>query len=450
MKILLITLGCPKNTVDSEYLAYLIRQGKHRLVNTYEEAEGVVINTCAFIGDAAQESIDVILEAAEHKASGRLKRLIVAGCLVQRYSDSLRGSIPEVDAVIGIDHFHTIGAAIDNRPGNRPESILPVKRPVTLAPTTQGHRILSTPSPTAYLKLSEGCDNCCSYCLIPSIRGYLRSRPSGDIMTEARCLAEQGVKELVLVAQDITAYGRDRGEPDALAGLLTRLATIDGIGWLRLLYAHPAHITERLIDTIGNEKKICNYIDIPFQHVDDDLLKAMDRKVTRSRLEMIITGLRNRLDSVVLRSTFIIGFPGETDRSFNELCEFLKKYRLDHAGFFTYSPEEDTPAASFLNQVPEEIKQERLNIVCGIQEHIAREKNETRIGTVETVLVENFSAEIPAWTARSYSQAPEIDGVVYIDSWEGQPGSWLTVKYINADAVDLVAAPVPGDVPVSP
>ena len=442
MNVLFVTLGCPKNTVDSEYMAHLINSHGHILVASPQEAQAVVINTCGFIEDAVQESLEVIRDFAARKAEGIIEKLVVTGCLVQRYGAQIRESIPQVDHLLNVDGLDAVLTVLETgRKGIVTTSKLTTP-PQSIADTSQGRRVVSTPAPTAYLKLSEGCDNRCSYCLIPALRGSLRSRASEEIIAEASWLLERGVKELVLIAQDTTAYGLEQGNPDAFPELLQRLATINTEGWIRILYMHPAHITDRIIDTVAAHTCICNYLDIPFQHVDDRILKAMKRRVTRSDIDTLITRIRSRIPDVILRTTFILGFPGESEQEFGSLLSFLEQHQLDHAGFFAYSPEEGTPAALMPGQVASNIVQERLLRAYHVQNDIAFKKKRKFIGKRDTVLVEAFDPDLPAWIARNCAQAPDIDGVVYLDSWSGQTGEWLEVEYIDADAVDLVAAVV--------
>lgn len=442
MNVMFVTLGCPKNTVDSEYMGHLIDRHGHSLVGSPDEAHAVIINTCGFIEDAVQESLEVIRDFADRKAEGIIEKLVVTGCLVQRYGDQIRESIPQVDHLLNVDGLDSVLTVLET---GRKEIVTAgslTTPPQSIADTSQGRRLVSTPSPTAYLKLSEGCNNRCSYCLIPTLRGSLRSRAPEEIIAEASWLLERGVKELVLIAQDTTAYGLEQGNPDAFPELLQRLAAINNEGWIRILYTHPAHITDRIIDTLAAHSCICNYLDIPFQHVEDRILLAMGRRVTRSDIDTLITRIRSRIPDVILRTTFILGFPGESKQEFSSLLSFLEQHQLDHAGFFAYSPEEGTPAALMPGQVASDIVQERLQQAYHVQNDIALKKKQKLIGTRDTVLVEAFDPDLPAWVARSFAQAPDIDGVVYLDSWSGRTGEWLEVEYIDADAVDLVAAAV--------
>jgi ribosomal protein S12 methylthiotransferase len=374
----------------------------------------VIINTCGFIGDAKKEAIDTILEVCQLKEEGSVGAVVVTGCLAQRYKDEIMKEIPEVDAVIGIGANSDIALVCRDVLGSKKVNLFPPK----LALPLEGGRVLTTPQHYAYLKIAEGCSNCCTYCAIPKIRGKFRSREMENIIAEAKSLAENGVKELIVVAQDTTKYGIDLYGELKLSDLLKELCKIDGIEWIRTLYCYPESITDELIETMASEDKICKYIDIPLQHCDGDVLKRMNRRGDRESLTALINKLRKAIPEIVIRTTFIVGFPGETDENFESLCEFADEMQFDRYGCFAYSAEEDTPAATMENQIDEDVKVERASVMNAQQQRIFEDKLEALVGKELTVIVDGFDEEEMLYLGRSYMDAPEIDTVVIISSEE--------------------------------
>lgn len=411
-KVSVVSLGCPKNQVDAEMiLAALLKDG-FELSSVEAEADAIIINTCGFIEDAKREAIENILECAAYKTDGKLKALIVTGCLAERYKDDITEEIPEVDMVVGIGSNSKIAKltrqAIE---GNTLNSYGP-KEDLDL----NGERILGGMPFTAYIKVADGCDNCCTYCAIPKIRGRMRSRKIEDILKEAKELATGGVTELIVVAQDTTAYGEDIYGESKLPKLLRELCKIDGIHWIRTLYTYPDRITDELLDTIAEEEKLVPYLDIPIQHVNGEILKKMNRRGNRETLEALVTKIRNKIPEITLRTTLITGFPGETEEQFCELHQFVKDMRFDRLGCFAYSAEEDTAAALFDNQINEQTKQDRMELIMEDQLTIAAEKNEEKIGSVTEVLIEGWDDYIKCYFGRSVADAPEVDGKVFFTS----------------------------------
>lgn len=411
-KVSVVSLGCPKNQVDAEMiLAALLKDG-FELSSVEAEADAIIINTCGFIEDAKREAIENILECAAYKTDGKLKALIVTGCLAERYKDDITEEIPEVDMVVGIGSNSKIAEltrqAIE---GNTLNSYGP-KEDLDL----NGERILGGMPFTAYIKVADGCDNCCTYCAIPKIRGRMRSRKIDDILKEAKELATGGVTELIVVAQDTTAYGEDIYGESKLPKLLRELCKIDGIHWIRTLYTYPDRITDELLDTIAEEEKLVPYLDIPIQHVNGEILKKMNRRGNRETLEALVTKIRNKIPEITLRTTLITGFPGETEEQFCELHQFVKDMRFDRLGCFAYSAEEDTAAALFDNQINEQTKQDRMELIMEDQLTIAAEKNEEKIGSVTEVLIEGWDDYIKCYFGRSVADAPEVDGKVFFTS----------------------------------
>lgn len=435
MNVGFISLGCCKNRVDTEIMMALVTSAGHKIVNTLERADAVIINTCGFIESANEESIQTILDTAELKAGGILKYLIAAGCLAQRYGKELFDEMPELDAVIGISSFAAINdvlAALETG-----ERLLKVGPP----PETfveKGPRIISTPPGSAYLKIVEGCNNHCSYCAIPSIRGKLRSRPIHELVEEAFLLAEKGSKELVLIAQDTANYGFDLEGQFLLPHLLQELQNLDGIEWIRLLYLHPAHINDAIIDSIVSLDKVIPYLDIPIQHASTSVLKRMNRKHDYEYLAGLINKLRQQIERLVLRTTVMLGFPGETDEDFGELYHYVEKAEFDWLGAFTFAPEEGTVAASLPAQIDEELKKSRLNSILGLQKKITRQKNIARIGSNEKILVSGqLSPNL--YTGRAYFQAPEVDGITLIKSNKKLPrGEFTRVRLAGVRNYDMI------------
>ncbi len=413
-KIGMISLGCPKNQVDAEMMLSSLCEEGFEIVGEVEGADIVIINTCGFIGDAKKEAIDTILEVCQLKDEGLVGGVVVTGCLAQRYKEEIMNEIPEVDAVIGIGANADIASVCRDVIASKKVNLFPPKLSLTL----EGGRVLTTPSHYAYLKIAEGCSNCCTYCAIPKIRGKFRSRQMENIIAEAKSLAENGVKELIVVAQDTTKYGIDLYGELKLAELLTELCKIDGIEWIRTLYCYPESITDELIEVMAREDKICKYIDIPLQHCDGSVLKRMNRRGDRESLTALIGKLRDRIPEIVIRTTFIVGFPGETDENFESLCEFADEMKFDRYGCFAYSAEEDTPAAVMDNQIDEDVKLERANIMNAQQQRIFEDKLEALYGKELTVIVDGFDEDEMLYLGRSYMEAPEIDTVVIISCEE--------------------------------
>ncbi len=434
-KVSVVSLGCPKNQVDAEMmLASLLSDGFELSVEE-AEADAIIINTCGFIEEAKREAIENILECAAYKTDGKLKALIVAGCLAERYKDDITEEIPEVDMVVGIGSNSKISeltrAAIE---GNMKNSYGP-KEDLDL----NAERILGGLPFTAYIKVSDGCDNCCTYCAIPEIRGRLRSRAIEDVLREAEELADGGVTELIVVAQDTTAYGTDIYGRPMLAELLGRLCKIEKLHWIRTLYTYPEKITDELLDTIAREPKLVPYLDIPIQHANGEILKRMNRKGNRETLTALIEKIREKIPEITLRTTLITGFPGETDEQFCEVHAFVKTMRFDRLGCFTYSPEENTPAASFDNQIDEQTKARRMELIMEDQLTVAGEKNEEKIGTTVEVLIEGWDDYIKCYFGRSKADAPEIDGKVFFTSDKSlKIGEYVFVEINDCLEYDLL------------
>src|SRR6478672_3530409 len=462
MKVGLISLGCPKNLVDSEVMLGLAEQAGHELTQEPAAADVLVVNTCAFIDAAKQESIDAILEMARYKTDGACRRLIVTGCMAERYRDELKKEIPEIDAVLGTGQVPDIVRAIDtgtaplpffrSRPSREAESRLP-KSASTLARSRPTYlydastpRTLATPRHYAYLKIAEGCDYKCAFCIIPTLRGAYRSRPADDLIREARALAARGVKELLLISQDTTFYGVDRHERGALAKLLRELNAVDGLEWIRLLYLYPTTIDDATLEAMAECEKVCKYIDLPLQHASNPVLKRMKRPGTRSKYDGLLTRIRARVPGVSLRTTFIVGFPGETDADVDELCGFVNDHTFDHVGVFTYSHEEGTTASQFADDVPAEAKKRRRNRVMALQKRLVRRRQRERIGTRTRVLVDGPSADHElVLRARLSTQAPDIDASVYLaecDPSAYHGGDFVEVEIIGSRDYDLVARPI--------
>ncbi len=426
----MVSLGCPKNQVDAEQMLGVLAGSGFEITPEQKEADIIVVNTCGFIESAKEESIEAILEAGRMKSEGRCSKVIVAGCLSQRYRDELLKELPEADAVIGTGDIARIGEICRTVLRGK-EQLLNVSEPALVYGLP---RLSTTPRHYRYLKIAEGCSNRCSYCAIPLIRGNFRSRPSGSILEEARMLADEGAKELVLLAQDSTAY-RDKGHD--LPSLLKSLTRVRGIEWIRLMYAYPGRIGGDLMDVIAGEEKICKYLDLPIQHFDDGVLAAMNRRSTSDDIRKTIEQLRKRIPGIALRTSLIVGFPGETEAAFKRLLSFIKEAEFDHLGGFTYSPEEGTPAASFEKTVPSEVAADRLDRIMKAQAKISFKKNRARIGSRQRVLIDGM--EDMALIARMSTQAPEIDGVVYLSETEAQPGEFVDVMIIDAKEYDLMA-----------
>ncbi len=439
-----ISLGCPKNLVDSEVMMGQLRQSGYEITADATEADTVVVNTCGFIDSAKRESIDTILEAARLKSGGRATRLIVAGCLVERYRDELKVAMPEVDAFIGTSQINDILSVCDPNTNTRSLPLIPLgNQSATYLYDESTPRVLATPSHYAFIKIAEGCDRPCAFCFIPQMRGHFRSRRFGSIVAEAQQLAEEGVKELILVAQDSSRYGEDLGKQDALAHLLRELAHTEGIEWVRVMYTYPTHISDGFLDVLAEEPKAVKYLDMPLQHASQNVLKLMKRGGNRASLERLIERVRKRVPGIAVRTTFITGFPGETDADFEELLAFVKNVEFDRVGVFTYSDEEGTPAFDLPSKVePKIAKQRRARLMKG-QAKISRRKNKARVGETLRVLFEGESKESELlWQGRMETQAPDIDGCILIsDAAEGftpQPGDLVNVLITDAQEYDLV------------
>jgi ribosomal protein S12 methylthiotransferase len=436
MKILFVSLGCDKNLVDTEMMLGMLVQKGYTITDDENEADIVVVNTCCFIGDAKQESINTLLEMAELRKTGDIKALVAAGCLAQRYKEEIQKEIPEVDAIVGTTAIDAITDALDEvfdgRRGNHIEDI-------NRTPVYDKKRIVTTGGHYAYLKIAEGCDKCCSYCIIPKVRGKYRSIPTESLINEAKSLVEFGAKEIILVAQETTLYGVDLYGKKSLPELLHRLCQIEGLYWVRILYCYPEEITDELIETIKSEEKVCNYLDIPIQHASDNILKRMGRRTNRAELTKMIEKLRKEIPDICLRTTLITGFPGETEADHEALMEFVDETEFDRLGVFTYSAEEDTPAATFENQIDEDLKRDRQADIMELQQEIAFEKAEDMIGTVMYVMVEGKVPDEHAYVARSYKDAPNVDGYVFVQTGrELMTGDFVKVKITSSYEYDLI------------
>jgi len=428
----MVSLGCPKNLVDSEVMLGILKGAGLELTADEAQADILVVNTCGFIGDAKEESIDTILSLAEHKKTGRCRKLIVAGCLSQRYKDDLSISLPEVDCFIGTGEYHRIAEVVED---GFLERVL-VGLPTYIHDYTTP-RIISTPGFYAYVKVAEGCSNHCSYCSIPSIRGAFRSRPIDSVVKEAESLAGQGIKEINLIAQDTTSFGKDRGE--GLEPLLKKLIPVKGIEWIRLLYLYPGRITDEVITIMKNEEKVLPYIDLPLQHISPPVLKAMNRQYTRIGVEALMEKLRSRLPDVTLRTSMIVGFPGEKESDFKELLDFVESVKFDRLGVFTYSREEGTPAWSMKGQVPKKIKSGRMDALMSAQREISLEKNRALVGSAVSVMVEGANEDGDGFglKGRAASQAPDVDGAVYLKGRHVEPGKIVSAIVTGAGDYDL-------------
>jgi ribosomal protein S12 methylthiotransferase len=443
-KVGFISLGCPKNLVDSEVMMGHLKQKGFEITSDAEDADTVVVNTCGFIDSAKKESIEAILEAARLKTNGKATRLIVAGCLVERYRDELKAEMPEVDAFIGTSQINDILAVCDPKTNTRSLPVIPLgNQSATYLYDESTPRVLATPSHYAFIKIAEGCDRPCAFCFIPQMRGHFRSRRFGSIVAEAHQLAEEGVKELILVAQDSSRYGEDLGKQDALAYLLRELSHADGIEWVRVMYTYPTHISDGFLDVLAEEPKAVKYLDMPLQHASQNVLKLMKRGGNRASLERLIERVRSRVPGIALRTTFITGFPGETDEDFEELLAFVKNVEFDRVGVFTYSDEEGTLAFDLPNKVDPKIAKERRGRLMKAQSRISRRKHRARVGETVRVIFEGESNETELlWQGRMETQAPDIDGCVLInDAPEGftpQPGAFVNVLIEEAQEYDLV------------
>lgn len=435
-QIALISLGCPKNQVNSEQMLYLLDQAGHTLAGDPAGCDVAIVNTCGFIDSAKSEAIDQILELAELKKAGLLKKIIVTGCLSQRYESDILESLPEVDGMLGTGSFGEICAAVD--------AVMQGGKPLLFAdkngPIEEIDRVVSTGPGWAYLRIAEGCDNWCAFCAIPAIRGKYRSREPEAILSEARALAAQGVKELIVIAQDITRYGVDLYGKPRLAGLLKELAKIDGVSWIRLHYLYPDVFDDELIDVIAHEEKIVKYLDIPLQHINDAILRRMNRRGTGAEIRALIAKLRERIPGVVLRTSLIAGLPGEGEAEFEELCTWLREVRLERVGVFPFSPEEGTPAAKMLDRCDTEEAQRRADLILDLQAQIMDDYNDSCIGKTMTVMCDG-AAKSGLCSGRTFADSPEIDGKVYFEG-NAQPGCFATVHITGTEDGELIGTQI--------
>lgn len=432
-KVGMISLGCPKNQVDGEALLAKLAAAGYQIVNEIENSDVMIVNTCGFIEDAKREAIDTILEVAQYKEAGVISALVVTGCLAERYQDEILKEMPEVDAVIGIGANADIVKVCDKALCGIQTSNYPNKCYLPI----DDERILSTPSHWAYLKIAEGCDNRCSYCAIPGIRGKFRSRKIESVVDEAKSLVNRGVKEIILVAQDTTKYGQDLYGEYSLDKLLKELVKIDGLEWIRLFYCYPQRITDSLIEVIANEDKVCKYIDIPLQHSDTTVLKNMNRVGDGNDYRALLDKMRKAIPDLALRTTFMVGFPGETDEQFENLCDFVKDMKFDKMGCFTFSPEEDTPAFDMDNQIDEDVKKRRQEVLMNAQYSITEASNKNRVGNVYKVIIDSFADG--KYTGRSYMDSPEIDsGIIFTSNKKLNIGDFVNVKITDFDGYDLI------------
>ena len=431
MKVLLISLGCDKNLVDSEVMLGLLNKAGHQLTNDETEADVVVVNTCAFISDAKEESINTIIEMGELKKTGKLKKLIVAGCLSQRYKDEIMKELPEIDVIIGATNYDKIVEAI----GTDEESIVD---DINYTPRPIAERIVTTNASMAYFKIAEGCNKLCTYCIIPHIRGRYRSMPLDSLIASAEMLASDGIKELVLVAQETTLYGVDLYGEKKLPELLTKLSEIEGIEWIRLLYCYPEEITDELIEVMATNPKICHYVDIPIQHSENVILKRMGRRTSREDIVELVGRLRTAMPDIAIRTTLISGFPGETQELHDGLVDFVDECEFDRLGVFTYSPEEGTPAAEYEDQVDGELAVKWRDEIMELQQEISYEKNQQMIGSTQKVLIEGYLVDDDVYVGRTYRDAPGVDGIVFVSApYELISGSFVDVKITEANEYDL-------------
>jgi ribosomal protein S12 methylthiotransferase len=466
MKLGFVSLGCPKNLVDGEVMLGLAREAGHEITADADDADVLVVNTCAFIDTAKEESVDAILEMAQRKRAGRAKRLIVTGCLAERYREQLQREIPEIDIVLGTGEVASIADAIDapgtsGMSGTQPVTLFRSRTDVAQAPHVARRpsqalptylydattpRLQTTPRHYAYVKIAEGCDYTCAFCIIPTLRGKYRSRGEDSVVREAEALAARGVRELLLISQDTTFFGIDRGDRGALARLLRRLNAIDGLEWIRLLYLYPTTITDDVLDAMAECGKVCKYVDLPLQHASADVLRRMRRPGNRQVYDTLLARIRARVPDVTLRTTFIVGFPGETAQDFDELRAFVRDTGFDHVGVFTYSHEEGTRAFALDDDVPAAVKHQRRAALMRLQKQIVRRRHRARVGRIVPVLVDGPSPESPlVLQGRLQGQAPEIDPVVYLDATgpdECPPGTLVQARITGAREYDLIAVPI--------
>ena len=436
LKLLFVSLGCDKNLVDTEFMLGMLRDDGIEMTDDEQEADIIIVNTCCFINDAKEESVNTILEMAEHKKDAKCKALIVTGCMAQRYKNEIIEEVPEVDAVLGTTSYGDILKAIrDAMEGKHFQEF----KDIDYLPEKLGKRVLTTGGHFGYLKIAEGCDKHCTYCIIPKLRGKFRSVPMERLVTQAKEMAEEGVKELILVAQETTVYGTDIYGKKSLHILLKELCKIKGIRWIRVLYCYPEEIYDELIQTMKEEKKICHYLDLPIQHASDRILKRMGRRTTQAELVEIVNKLRREIPDIVLRTTLISGFPGETQEDHEELMGFVDEMEFDRLGVFTYSPEEDTPAATMPDQVAEEVKEARRDEIMELQQEISYDKGTDRIGQELLVMIEGKVADESAYIGRTYGDAPKVDGYIFVQTGELlMTGDFAKVRVTGALEYDLI------------
>ena len=435
IKVSMVSLGCPKNQVDAEQMLYTLKSAGFDIMVSEADADAIIVNTCGFIESAKAEAIENILESARYKKEGKCKAVIVTGCLAERYKDDITEEIPEVDVCVGLGSNGDISEIVKSAVEGKRENRYGEKYALNL----NSPRILGGPYYTAYLKIADGCDNCCTYCAIPKIRGRMRSRKTEDIISEAKDLASKGVKELIVVAQDTTAYGTDIYGKPSLCELLRELVKIEGIHWIRTLYTYPERITDEFLYLLKDEEKLVKYLDIPIQHCNNRILKRMNRKSDKDSLISLVERIRNIVPDIIIRTTLIVGFPGETNKEFTELHEFVKDMKFDRLGCFTYSAEEDTIAATYPEQIDEQKKQDRMELIMQSQADISQHKNEGKIGTVAEVLIEGYDDYIKCYFGRTAADAPEIDGkVFFITDTPLKIGTFVNVKITDTLEYDLL------------
>jgi len=436
VNIYFVSLGCDKNLVDSEMMITSLRKNGFVLTDDIEEADVIVVNTCCFIGDAKEESINTLIEMGSYK-DGRCRLLVAAGCLAQRYHNEIKEDIPEVDLIVGTMGYEDLSDKINE--ALEAKGVLESLKDIDYLPTPLTDRDSMSGGYYAYLKIAEGCDKCCTYCVIPKVRGHYRSVPMDNLIAQAKHLVNNGAKELILVAQETTLYGKDIYGEKSLPKLLDELSKIDELKWIRILYCYPEEITDELIDAIKRNPKVCNYLDMPIQHGADDVLRRMGRWTNREQIENTVSKLRKEIPDIVLRTTLITGFPGETEEDFEQLKEFVEKMQFDRLGVFTYSREEDTPAAEMVEQIEEEIKASRRDEIMQIQQDIAFDKSNSRVGEIYEVMIEGKLPEEGVYIARTYMDAPDVDGYVFIQSdYNFDSGDFVKVEITRSDEYDLI------------
>ena len=437
MNIFFVSLGCDKNLVDSEMMITSLRKNGFVLTDDIEDADVIVVNTCCFIGDAKEESINTLIEMGGYK-EGRCKLLVAAGCLAQRYHNEIKEDIPEVDLIVGTMGYEDLSEKINEALGGK--GVLESLKDIDYLPTPLTDRDSMSGGYYAYLKIAEGCDKCCTYCVIPKVRGHYRSVPMDNLIAQAKHLVANGAKELILVAQETTLYGKDIYGEKSLPKLLEELSKIDELKWIRILYCYPEEITDELISAIKNLPKVCHYLDMPIQHGSDDVLRRMGRWTNREQIEKTVAKLREEIPDIALRTTLITGFPGETEDDFEQVKEFVKKMEFDRLGVFTYSREEDTPAAEMDGQIDEEVKEARRGEIMQIQQDIAFDKSNSRVGEIYEVMIEGRLPDEGVYIARTYMDAPDVDGYVFIQSdYNLDSGDFVKVEVTRSDEYDLIA-----------